>query len=75
MAVASPCVRVCAIDVDTGLCIGCGRTRDEISSWPALTDPERLAVLRAVVGRLRESSGAVDVMDCAACGLCAGRHG
>ena len=26
----SPCILVCSIDMVTGYCFGCGRTRDEI---------------------------------------------
>lgn len=47
----SPCVSVCRLDTTTGLCIGCGRSIDEIATWPDLTDEERdvvLARLRAM---------------------------
>ena len=32
-AIESPCILVCSIDMKTGYCFGCGRTRDEISGW------------------------------------------
>ncbi len=31
--VASPCMSVCQMDDDSGLCIGCLRTLDEIAQW------------------------------------------
>jgi len=31
--VTSPCIGVCAIDDESGLCQGCFRTIDEIKSW------------------------------------------
>ena len=30
---SSPCIRVCILDPETGLCEGCGRTREEIARW------------------------------------------
>tara|TARA_B100000900_G_C20594940_1_gene723018 strand:- start:1165 stop:1365 length:201 start_codon:yes stop_codon:yes gene_type:complete len=30
----SPCRSICRLDVRTGVCIGCGRTKKEISEWP-----------------------------------------
>lgn len=50
--IESPCILVCSIDPRTGFCFGCGRTRDEISSWLVLSDDERRAVMAALPGRL-----------------------
>ena len=41
----SPCVKVCRMDPERGLCLGCARTLDEIARWGAMTDEEREAVL------------------------------
>ncbi len=49
--VASPCVNVCRIDEDTGLCAGCLRTLDEIALWSMLDDEDRQGVLDAVAAR------------------------
>lgn len=45
----SPCVRVCVVHPQTGYCLGCGRTVEEIARWPRMTAEERRAVL-AVLG-------------------------
>ncbi|MBL8544059.1 MAG: DUF1289 domain-containing protein, partial [Hyphomonadaceae bacterium] len=29
--ISSPCIKVCAVDGSSGLCIGCGRTLKEIA--------------------------------------------
>ncbi|HEX2448960.1 MAG TPA: DUF1289 domain-containing protein [Methyloceanibacter sp.] len=29
----TPCVNVCLLDDETGLCVGCGRTIQEIAGW------------------------------------------
>lgn len=42
--VPSPCINVCVMDTQTGLCTGCQRTLDEIAAWSALDDAERRAV-------------------------------
>lgn len=44
-AIATPCVMVCAVDGESGLCLGCFRTLKEISGWRALSDAERAAVM------------------------------
>lgn len=51
--VASPCISVCIVDPrGSGLCIGCGRTLDEIASWIDFSDEERRQVLRRLPARL-----------------------
>ena len=32
----SPCISVCMMSPDTGLCLGCWRTIDEIAAWSRL---------------------------------------
>ena len=49
--VASPCISVCRLDADTGFCVGCLRTIDEIAAWGALDDDARRDVLAAVARR------------------------
>ena len=43
--VASPCVNVCQMDPQTGLCRGCLRTIDEIAGWMDYSTAEKLQVL------------------------------
>lgn len=50
--IESPCILVCSIDMNTGYCFGCGRTRDEISSWIAMTPDMRRAVMAELPARL-----------------------
>jgi predicted Fe-S protein YdhL (DUF1289 family) len=49
--VASPCTEVCRIDAASGLCIGCGRTLDEIAAWRSLDADGKRAVLAAIAQR------------------------
>jgi predicted Fe-S protein YdhL (DUF1289 family) len=48
----TPCVNVCLLDSETGLCVGCGRTMQEIASWAAMTPAERRAIMAALPARL-----------------------
>ena len=48
--IPSPCIAVCQLDPESGLCLGCLRTADEIGQWPAAGDAKRLEIL----GRLKE---------------------
>ena len=49
--IQTPCVLVCAVDPDSGLCLGCFRTLEEIAAWSRLTDAERETVIRDLPGR------------------------
>ncbi len=42
----SPCVGICDVDENTQQCIGCGRTRDEISKWIQLSHRERMIIMK-----------------------------
>jgi len=42
---ASPCIAVCRLDPKTGLCVGCGRSIDEIAQWPDLDEDARARIL------------------------------
>ncbi|MBN8605715.1 MAG: DUF1289 domain-containing protein [Caulobacterales bacterium] len=50
--ISSPCIKVCAVSGQNGLCIGCGRTLREIASWGSLDEPARQAIMAELPGRL-----------------------
>ena len=49
--VASPCINVCRMNPDTGLCEGCLRTLAEIAAWSRMSADEKRAVLAQLAGR------------------------
>jgi predicted Fe-S protein YdhL (DUF1289 family) len=51
--VASPCVRNCCLD-EQDVCLGCGRSLDEIRVWSEAADPERLGILERAKARRAE---------------------
>ena len=50
-AIKTPCVQVCAVDDESGLCLGCFRTLPEIAGWSQLSDAERQAIMDQAPGR------------------------
>jgi predicted Fe-S protein YdhL (DUF1289 family) len=52
-SIATPCVQVCVVDGQSGLCLGCYRTLGEIGGWTAFSDEKR-AALMAELPRRRE---------------------
>ncbi len=51
-AIESPCILVCSVDMVTGYCFGCGRTREEIGGWIGMTPQQRRTVMDALPARL-----------------------
>ena len=52
---SSPCIRVCTLDPETGLCEGCGRTREEIGRWFRMSEEERLKIMAELPERMRRA--------------------
>ncbi len=49
--VPSPCVNVCRMNPQTGLCEGCWRTLDEIAAWSKMPDDAKREVWLRLAGR------------------------
>lgn len=54
--IETPCVKICTLDAQRRLCLGCGRTVDEIARWGGMTAAER----RRVMEQLPERRAAFD---------------
>ncbi len=50
--IKSPCIKVCAVDGQTGYCLGCGRTLPEIGSWVKMGAKGRDSVLVNLPARI-----------------------
>ena len=44
-SIATPCVKVCIVDGESGLCLGCYREMREIAGWARLTDERRAEIM------------------------------
>jgi uncharacterized protein len=49
--IETPCVRICTIDPETDVCVGCNRTLEEIANWTSYTHAERRAIMVALPAR------------------------
>ncbi len=56
---STPCINVCVIDPTSALCIGCGRTGEEIADWTTMSESERIAVMSGLEERLTEGRSRV----------------
>jgi len=49
--IATPCIKVCVVDGESGLCLGCQRTLAEVAGWTRFTDAERTAIMATLPAR------------------------
>ena len=49
--VKSPCINICTINSNSGLCIGCNRTQEKINNWVTLGFLEKKQVLERIQSR------------------------
>jgi predicted Fe-S protein YdhL (DUF1289 family) len=49
--IKTPCIKVCVVDGESGLCMGCYRHLHEVAGWSRLTDAERDAILAELPDR------------------------
>ena len=47
----SPCKDICVTDFESGLCVGCGRTQQEIANWVVYDDYQKEKILLALKNR------------------------
>lgn len=43
--IKTPCIKVCVVDGESGLCLGCFRKLNEVAAWTRFTEAERDAIL------------------------------
>ena len=46
--IKSPCIAVCKIDYESGYCLGCNRTIEEITNWSSLSDSEKKKIFQRI---------------------------
>ena len=52
--IQSPCKLICEMDIEKGLCKGCGRLREEIAMWTRYTDAKRAVIMGELDKRLED---------------------
>jgi len=54
--IGSPCNDICSIDSESGLCLGCSRTQQEITNWSTYSNKQKTIVLNELKFRNRDGS-------------------
>lgn len=54
-AIATPCIKVCVVDGESGLCMGCFRSLPEVGRWGRMNDDERAEIM----GGLKDRRGRI----------------
>jgi uncharacterized protein len=49
--IRTPCVKVCVVDGESGLCLGCYRKLSEVAAWARYSDVEREAIMAELPSR------------------------
>ena len=47
----SPCIGLCKLDIETGFCIGCLRTGQEIAMWSQINNKQVRHILEEIKSR------------------------
>jgi len=58
--IETPCINICTLDARSRLCIGCGRTADEIACWAAMSAEERRRVMAELPARLAVAASSIN---------------
>ena len=53
----SPCVSICQMGVNSGLCVGCYRTRAEIAAWQSMNQDDQMFLLDILRDRRAAATG------------------
>ena len=50
-AIKTPCIKVCVVDGQSGLCMGCYRKLSEVAGWSKLTNDQRDLIMTELPAR------------------------
>jgi len=57
-SIESPCTKVCVVHPTQSLCLGCGRSLDEIARWVEFDAAMRTRIMAELPARLKTLTGA-----------------
>ena len=49
--IKTPCIKLCIVDGESGLCMGCYRKLTEVAAWGRYSDDEREAIMVTLPAR------------------------
>jgi predicted Fe-S protein YdhL (DUF1289 family) len=50
-AIATPCIKLCIVDGESGLCVGCFRSLPEVGRWASMSEDERAEIMAGLSAR------------------------
>jgi predicted Fe-S protein YdhL (DUF1289 family) len=50
-AIETPCIKLCIVDGESGLCMGCYRSLPEVGRWGRMSPDERTAIITSLPDR------------------------
>jgi uncharacterized protein len=53
----SPCIKICKLN-EQNICIGCGRTKEDISGWRTMTDEEKSEAIKKAIEEVLKTKNA-----------------
>jgi hypothetical protein len=51
MPIKTPCIKICVVDGESGLCMGCYRRLNEVASWSKLSPDQRDDIMAELPNR------------------------
>ena len=58
--VLTPCVKICELDQYNQICIGCGRTVEQLREWLIYSDDKRKNIMKEIKKRKKDGLGRID---------------
>jgi Predicted Fe-S protein len=49
--IRTPCIKVCVVDGESGLCLGCFRRLNEVATWARLSETDRERIMAELPSR------------------------
>jgi predicted Fe-S protein YdhL (DUF1289 family) len=49
--IRTPCIKVCIVDGESGLCLGCYRTLQEVAAWASFSEATREQLMAELPAR------------------------
>ena len=56
IVIESPCINICKINTDSGLCMGCCRDEFEVFNWINFSDKEKELILSKIKSRVKSNN-------------------
>ncbi len=59
----TPCIGICSTSLGDEVCIGCGRTFDEVHCWNTMTDDQKCEINQRLLNEREEDQKLLELAD------------